>query len=80
MFTCTQRNLVIHIPASMINTSIPVSKHCFLFAQVPVTVAILKSEKNETTVAYKLSIFSFSLVKDKTFFFLQKKASSSIQR
>ncbi len=36
VFTCTQRNLVIHIPAHMINAGIPVIDYCILFAQAPV--------------------------------------------
>ncbi len=32
----TQRNLVIHIPVYMINTSIPVTDFCILFAHSPV--------------------------------------------
>lgn len=34
---CTQRNLVIHIPLYMVNTSIPAPDYCILFAQALTT-------------------------------------------
>lgn len=54
-FTCTQRNLVIHIPVCMINASIPFSgdaRHVvMMFTGYSTKQSKLKPKKNETTVA-----------------------------
>lgn len=48
MFTCTQRNPVIHIPVWMINTSIPVSDYCILFEKVPVNLYLFTMQSTAT--------------------------------
>ncbi len=62
----TWRNLVFHIPAYMINTNIQVSEYCILFAQVPVTFIVYKTNHGNYEIC--LAYLIFSLLKDKTWF------------
>ncbi len=45
VFTCTQRNLVIHTPVCMIDTSILISDYRILFAQVPVMFIVYNKNR-----------------------------------
>lgn len=71
MLTCTHRNLIIHIPVYIINTSIPVSG--YLFAQVIVTSIVCNIKPKQFRNLRLLAGFAllntnitFLLLKDKT--------------